>query len=151
METSEVERPMALWATPRSVSTVFERIFIERGDFEVFHEPFSFSYYHSEDRRHDRYAQDPASGEYNFDRVLEKLTGHTERPVFFKDMAYYVEPVMTPEFGGALMRPAMPLSLKCTARSANASNIYHSKNLPPAGERQEPELELRRPDEIRYV
>jgi hypothetical protein len=32
---------VGLWAHPRSRSTVLERVFIERGDFEVFHEPFA--------------------------------------------------------------------------------------------------------------
>jgi hypothetical protein len=32
---------IALWAHPRSRSTVLERVFIERKDFQVFHEPFS--------------------------------------------------------------------------------------------------------------
>ena len=38
-------KPIALWAVPRSISTAFERVFVERDDFEVLHEPFSASYY----------------------------------------------------------------------------------------------------------
>ncbi|MGE5828535.1 MAG: hypothetical protein ACM30G_09265 [Micromonosporaceae bacterium] len=34
--------PIALWAVPRSRSTAFARIMIERGDLEVVHEPFSY-------------------------------------------------------------------------------------------------------------
>ena len=30
-----------LWSVPRSISTGFERMMIERGDFKVIHEPFS--------------------------------------------------------------------------------------------------------------
>ena len=33
-------KPVALWAVPRSISTAFERVFVERDDFEVLHEPF---------------------------------------------------------------------------------------------------------------
>lgn len=36
-----MNRMIGLWAHPRSRSTVLERVFIERGDFEVFHEPFA--------------------------------------------------------------------------------------------------------------
>ena len=36
-----MNRMIALWAHPRSRSTVLERVFIERGDFKVFHEPFA--------------------------------------------------------------------------------------------------------------
>jgi hypothetical protein len=31
---------------PRSISTAFERVFVERDDFEVLHEPFSDAYYY---------------------------------------------------------------------------------------------------------
>jgi hypothetical protein len=34
--------PIALWAVPRSRSTAFLRIMLERGDLEVVHEPFSY-------------------------------------------------------------------------------------------------------------
>ena len=47
---AEPARPMptrlALWAVPRSVSTAFERVFIDRDDALVLHEPFSHAYYH---------------------------------------------------------------------------------------------------------
>ena len=36
---------LAFWVHPRSISTGFERIFIERKDFKVLHEPFSPLYY----------------------------------------------------------------------------------------------------------
>ena len=36
---------IALWTHPRSISTAFERVMIERGDFNVLHEPFSYLYY----------------------------------------------------------------------------------------------------------
>ena len=41
-------KPVALWAVPRSISTAFERVFVERDDFEVLHEPFSAAYYYGE-------------------------------------------------------------------------------------------------------
>jgi hypothetical protein len=47
-------KPVALWAVPRSISTAFERVFVERDDFEVLHEPFSASYYYGEDRLSNR-------------------------------------------------------------------------------------------------
>ena len=74
------KKPVALWAVPRSVSTALERAFVERGDFKVFHEPFSASYYYSTERRSDRFAN------------------QREKPVFFKDMAYHVAGFMSREF-----------------------------------------------------
>jgi hypothetical protein len=46
---------LALWATPRTVSTAFERMMIERGDHLVLDEPWSRAYYFGPDRRSDRF------------------------------------------------------------------------------------------------
>ena len=92
------EKPIALWAVPRSISTAFERVFVERGDFKVFHEPFSVSYYFSTERRSARYADREPKEEYGYEEVLSKLLAPYDKPVFFKDMAYYVAGLMTPEF-----------------------------------------------------
>src|SRR3712207_7439034 len=45
-------RPIALWAVPRSLSTAFERVFVERDDLEVLHEPFSAAYYYGRSEEH---------------------------------------------------------------------------------------------------
>ena len=90
-------KPIALWAVPRSISTAFERVFVERGDFEVFHEPFSASYYYSTERRSDRFADEEPEEEYCHEKVLAKILAPGEKPVFFKDMAYHVSDFMTPE------------------------------------------------------
>ncbi len=91
-------KPIALWAIPRSVSTAFERAFVERGDFKVFHEPFSASYYYSRERRSDRYADVEPKAEYDPENVLARMLEIKEKPVFFKDMAYHVSGFMTREF-----------------------------------------------------
>ena len=36
---------IALWTHPRSISTAFERVMMERKDFTILHEPFSYLYY----------------------------------------------------------------------------------------------------------
>lgn len=94
----QTSRPIALWAVPRSVSTAFERVFVERGDFKVFHEPFSASYYYSAERQSDRYPDHPPKEEYDAERVLERLMRPAGRPVFFKDMAYHAKALLSPEF-----------------------------------------------------
>lgn len=90
--------PIALWAVPRSISTAFERIFVERDDFKVFHEPFAASYYFSEERRSDRYADEKPKDEYRPDAVLTQLLEVSEKPVFFKDMAYHTAGFMDRDF-----------------------------------------------------
>jgi aerobic carbon-monoxide dehydrogenase large subunit len=67
------EKPIVLWAVPRSVSTAFERVFIERGDMVVLHEPFSLSYYYSPERCEDRYRDVPVSAEHSYARVLDRI------------------------------------------------------------------------------
>ena len=83
---------------PRSISTAFERVFVERGDFKLFHEPFSASYYYSTERRSDRFAGQEPKAEYGHKKILADLLAPREEPVFFKDMAYHVAGFMTPDF-----------------------------------------------------
>ena len=89
---------LALWATLRSVSTAFVRMMIERGDFYVFNSSFSVYYYFSQDRVFDRYGVD-ADDSYDYQVVLSSLQNTpTEKPLFLKDMAYYVKQCMSQEF-----------------------------------------------------
>ena len=92
------EKPIALWAVPRSLSTVFERVFVERDDFEVLHEPFSASYYYSQDRLSDRYSEVEPEDQYNYENVLREVLKPREKRVFVKDMAYHARGLLSPEF-----------------------------------------------------
>ena len=83
------QKPIALWAAPRSISTAFERIFVEREDFEVYHEPFAASYYFSEQRRSDRYPDKEPKKEHLPEKVLEEICSENGKSIFFKDMAYH--------------------------------------------------------------
>lgn len=83
-----MNRMVALWAHPRSRSTVLERVFIERGDFEVFHEPFA----------HMAFDERSAIPQDNLDCGLPRtyagiralLRDARERShVFHKDMCYH--------------------------------------------------------------
>ncbi len=91
------DKPVALWSVPRSISTAFERVFVERDDFEVFHEPFGESYYYSEERLSDRYSDEKPRPEDNYENVLARLLESHERRVFVKDMAYQAKPLIGPE------------------------------------------------------
>lgn len=82
---------IALWAHPRSLSSVVARMMVERGDFRTFHEPFAYVYY-----LHDKKARDPF-----FKPLSSHLTSYLETkqwlldaaeetPVYFKDMCYYI-------------------------------------------------------------
>jgi hypothetical protein len=92
-------RPIALWAVPRSASTAFERMAIERGDLEVLDEPFSAAYYHGPEQVSRRYPVTMADATY--DQVLAGVEAAGDGgPVFLKDMAYHVAPVLSRELLG---------------------------------------------------
>jgi len=83
----------ALWAHPRSMSTAFERVMRERGDLDCLHEPFMHDYYiHHQTRRmpmFDPHPDHPTS----YAEVRAMIQTHAAaRPVFLKDMSYYVYP-----------------------------------------------------------
>jgi hypothetical protein len=93
-----MEKPIALWAVPRSLSTAFERVFVERDDLEVLHEPFSACYYYSEDRLSDRYSEVEPEARYTYDRIMADVLKPRQKRVFLKDMAYHAKRVMNPDF-----------------------------------------------------
>lgn len=85
-----MEQILAFWVHPRSISTGFERVFIERGDYKVLHEPFSPLYYVYE-KRVDVPGQhiDPRVPHSYADIRRWILEEGDKAPVFFKDMAYH--------------------------------------------------------------
>ncbi|RWS11410.1 hypothetical protein B4U79_05807 [Dinothrombium tinctorium] len=98
--TNEIdERPIMLWCHPRSVSTAFERAFMQRSDeFECLHEPFGDAYYFGPNRASTRYTNanlpkdvklTSSTFESVFDEILKSRSG---KRVFAKDMAYYIFP-----------------------------------------------------------
>jgi sulfotransferase family protein len=97
------EKPIALWAVPRSLSTAFERVFVERDDFEVLHEPFSASYYYSQDRLSDRYSDVEPDALYNYENVLEDILKPRDKRVFLKDMPHHARDLLNPEFASSFV------------------------------------------------
>lgn len=87
-----------LWAVPRSRSTAFERVFVERDDFDVCHEPFSATYYHSPERRSDRFLDGDPDPAASAERVLAAMLRPRERRLFVKDMAYHIAGFLDAEF-----------------------------------------------------
>ncbi len=88
-----MEKMIALWSHPRSMSTATERVMRERGDLLCAHEPFMYDYYvYRQVARMPHFdVQDdhPITYEAIRDMLLAKAG---QGPVFFKDMAYYVVP-----------------------------------------------------------
>ncbi len=80
-----------LWSVPRSISTGFERMMMERGDFKVIHEPFGY-YFYLEAKAKEPVGMQPQEGHpRSFEGTLEMIeAAAADKPVFFKDMSYYV-------------------------------------------------------------
>ena len=91
-------RPIALWAVPRSLSTAFERVFVERDDLEVLHEPFSAAYYYGPDRLSERYADEAPKPENSYESVLAEVFRPREKRLFLKDMPYQAKGVISRDF-----------------------------------------------------
>lgn len=78
---------IALWTHPRSISTAFERVFIERGDYKILHEPFSYYYYvHDTGATIEQEFVDPDHPTDFPDIRNYILKTADSEPVFFKDM-----------------------------------------------------------------
>jgi hypothetical protein len=90
----DVVTVLALWATPRTVSTAFERMMLERGDHVVLDEPWSRAYYFGPERRSDRYPLTFPESTYTNVRAGVLATGSSQQ-VFVKDMAYHAAPGLT--------------------------------------------------------
>jgi hypothetical protein len=78
-ESPSIPRIIALWSAPRSRSTVFARMFAERGDYEVVHEPFS----HVKDFGEAKVGDLVVREEQELIAALRGLAA--AQPVFFKD------------------------------------------------------------------
>ncbi len=72
-----LNKPLFLWAHPRSLSTAMEVYFRSRGDFQVVHEPFGDTYWQG------------ADAEKAFLKLLQLIQTST-RPVFVKDIAHHL-------------------------------------------------------------
>ncbi|MCB0971829.1 MAG: hypothetical protein KDA97_10020 [Acidimicrobiales bacterium] len=81
-------KPIALWSTPRSVSTAFDKMMRGRGDHRVFTEPFSQPYYFGPDRCSERFEPDPSLDTTNA-QVWEAIDdAASQAAVFVKEMPH---------------------------------------------------------------
>lgn len=89
-------KPLALWATPRTVSTAFDKMMRTRGDHRVRTEPFSIAYYLGPEQRSERF---PVSRpDATFERVLDEVRRQAASgPMFVKEMPYQLGPLLGPE------------------------------------------------------
>ena len=111
-------KPLVLWCCPRSVSSAFGVMMMQRGDLQVFHEPFGPAYYFGPDRSSRRKADAPVQAEHSYNAILARLEDAARAgPVFSKDMAYYIAPVMTAELIGRFQNTILIRNPKNQLRS----------------------------------
>lgn len=85
-----MNKMVALWAHPRSRSTVLERIFIERKDFQVFHEPFAHMAFSADSIiPSDEWNEQVPNTYEGIKHMLLEAKRHGN--VFHKDMCYHCE------------------------------------------------------------
>jgi len=86
-----MNKTIALWVHPRSLSTAVERMMMERGDFDVLHEPFSLVYYYIEKRAYGAHMHPDSKAPKSWEEAVAFVVSRAKkRPVFFKDMSYHV-------------------------------------------------------------
>jgi len=74
------------------MSTSVERLMRERADFECLHEPFMYHYYLNQKHRNMPYFEPKADHPITYEAVREMILAKAQSsPVFFKDMAYYID------------------------------------------------------------
>ena len=78
---------IALWGVPRSVSSAFNQMMANRGDVSAYHEPFGEAYYYGEDRLSEREILDSnVRPGVTYQGIWDKIRKEAEtRVVFFKD------------------------------------------------------------------
>ena len=91
---------VVLWATPRSVSTGFERTFSQRPDTVIIDEPFVDVYYFSKWRRSNRFGDCQERQDYQPTQVIEEIKSKVKVAplVFLKEMAYQGLSYLDPDF-----------------------------------------------------
>jgi len=78
---------IALWTHPRSISTAFERVMIERKDMEILHEPFSYLYYVKGDNASIKQQFVDPNHPTDYEGICKHIVKAADKgTVFYKDM-----------------------------------------------------------------
>lgn len=96
----EKNRKIILWGVPRSVSTAFERVFLERRDTVTFHEPFSPVFYYSKNRLSQRYSTVKHKAEYEYEFIRDSILNKARKApiLFIKELAFHLQEISDDEF-----------------------------------------------------
>jgi ubiquinone/menaquinone biosynthesis C-methylase UbiE len=90
MKLNNKKKIVYLWSIPRSVSTAFERLFIENENFETLHEPYSESFYFSKDKQSNRYENSSLINVNCYKKITNDIK-KCKNNLFIKDMAFHLK------------------------------------------------------------
>jgi hypothetical protein len=93
-EAGSARHVVCAWATPRSVSTAFEKTFTRRTDTGIVHEPFTDCYYFGPARRSARYGESATAARADSASAIAAITSEPNATVFVKDLAFQAEPYL---------------------------------------------------------
>lgn len=95
---------LALWGIPRSTSTAFEWMMVQRGDMDCLHEPFSEVWYQGEEPLWPRFEEGGTTTPgLTYDSRWADIRKRAEQgPVFLKDFAHCINHIWTPEMLGQM-------------------------------------------------
>ena len=79
---------LMLWCVPRSSSTAFEKAFQQRVDMTLLHEPFTDSYYFSNQSRNNRYGAYTGLEDHNGGFAENEILNYPGRALFVKELAF---------------------------------------------------------------
>ncbi len=82
-------RTIIMWATPRSVSTAFEKAVSQSTDVDILHEPYTHSYYFGPRRRSARYGDAQVHAD---EHPLAAMRASGAPVLFVKELAFQAEP-----------------------------------------------------------
>lgn len=88
--TMKKAQSIILWTHPRSISTAFERYFLERQDFQVFHEEFGAVHFADPSTPDVPHANFPDNFLTSYEEIREMMEhARLKGPVFLKEMSYH--------------------------------------------------------------
>lgn len=92
------QKIVVLWAVARSISTAFEKTFLQRPDTAVVHEPYTAVYYFSKWRRATYEGDIEELLDYDAEAALQRIKSQEAPLIFVKEMAFMMLPYIDKNF-----------------------------------------------------
>lgn len=132
-----MSRIISLWVHPRSLSTAMERVFIERGDVAVVHEPFSYLYFFHEKKGYIPHGHPDPTHPRSYGAIVRMLDDLAHRcTVFHKDICYHCSDHIAADTAFLLRRTNTFLIRHPQKAIVSYASVYRRFNRDQLGYRQ---------------